>query len=96
MNTEEKLAKLEQIVAAQEVRLHALSRVVGCLVVKHHNISELAANMEKIGECTTAIHLNDPVVSDAVHEEALQFLQEFVLLARDQIDRQAKFGQQHG
>lgn len=90
MSNEEKLAKLEKIVALQEVRLHALARVVSCLVVEHHDISALAKKLEKVGEFTTVMHLNDPVVSDAVREEALQYLEEFALLARDEIDRQAK------
>lgn len=90
MTNEEKLVKLEKIVTLQQVRMAALERVVSCLVVKHHNISGLAENLEKVGEFTNVKHLNDPVVSDAVREEAFQYLQEFALLARDEIGRQAK------
>lgn len=81
LTLEERLHKLERMQLHSSVELNVLKRAVWSLIVSHPSPAEFARQFQEATERTTAIHLNDELVTDEVREASLQYAMEMVELA---------------
>lgn len=79
--------KLEEL---NTVRLFTLQRAVAALIKTHPQPAVFADVFEQATGMTQAGHVVDPLVPAAVKQEALEFAQELIALARDEAQRRAQ------
>lgn len=84
---EERLYKIERMQLKQGVEFSVLQRALWSLIITHPNPASFATQFQEATERTTAIHLNDELVTDEVREASLQYAMEMVELARAEHQR---------
>lgn len=78
---EERLHRLERIHIKRGVEFAVLERAVWSLILTHPDPGAFATRFREATERTTAIHLNDELVTDEVREASHQLAMEMVELA---------------
>ena len=78
---EERLHKVERFQLKQGVEFAVLQRAVWSLIVTHPSPEAFATQFREATERTTAIHLNDELVTDEVREASHRYAMEMVELA---------------
>lgn len=84
---EQRLARMERLQSRLGVELHVLERAIWSLVVTHPDPAAFARTFEEATERTTAVHLNDELVSDEVRETSHRLATELIGLARAVADQ---------